>query len=455
MRGIILALLCSVWGLVLCAQAVAPEIAFTNVNVLPMTSKRVLRNQTVLVRSSVIYKIGPSRKIKPIDGALIIDGTGKFLLPGISEMHAHIPLREQDNDELARETMLLFLCNGVTAIRGMLGDPYHLVLQDQISTGRVLGPRIVTASPTLNGTTAKTPEEGREKVLLYKQQAYDFLKIHPGLSLPTMEAIVQAAKETGMPFSGHVPAEVGIERALHMGYASIDHLDGYVEGLAPAPANTSMPTGSWFGYDRAGLADLKKIPALVRATKESGTWIVPTQSLLEGWYSPMSGLEMVNQSEMRYMASGTLLKWRTFKQQLLNSPGYHIDSAEVFIALRRQILREMEKQQVPFLLGSDAPQVGHVPGFSIHREMQALYDAGLSNYTILKSGTANPAQFFGKEGVYGTIVRLATADLLLLDANPLEDIRNMQRIAGVMVQGRWLSSTWIAHTLSKIEAKYK
>lgn len=434
------------------AQVTAPEIAFTHVNVLPMTGKKILRDQTVLIRSSVIYKIGASSKIKPIENALIIDGTGKFLMPGISEMHAHIPLPDDRNNELVRETMLLYLSQGVTLIRGMLGDPFHLTLQDQVSTSQLVGPRIYTASPSLSGTTARTPEEAAQLVRQYKKDNYDFLKIHPGLSLATMNAIVRTAKELGIPFAGHVPKDVGIQRALQMGYASIDHLDGYVEGLAPAvDASTE---GSWFGYDLIRQVDIKKIPELVRATRKADTWIVPTESLLEQWYSPLSGLELVNLPEMRYMASGTLLKWRTFKQQLNNAPGYNPQAAAAFIALRRLILREMEKQGVNLLLGSDSPQVGQVPGFSIQREMQVLAAAGLSNYTILRSGTANPARFFGKEGTYGTVVPLATADLLLLDANPLEDIKNMQRIMGVMVQGRWMSAPWLAQRLAIIEARH-
>ena len=453
-RLICLLALLSGYAAGLAAQAVAPEIAFTHVNVLPMTGRKVLRDQTVLIRGSVIYKVGPAKKIKPLENALRIDGSGKYLLPGISEMHGHIPVREGQDDALVRETMLLYLCNGVTLLRGMLGDPYHLVLQDQVSTGKVLGPRIYTASPSLNGNSAKTPEEGRQKVREYKRAQYDFLKIHPGLSLPTLEAIAQSAREEGLPFSGHVPAEVGIQRALALGYASIDHLDGYVEGLVAVPKATSPHTASYFGYDQTGRADPKKIPGLVKATKASGTWIVPTQSLLERWFEPISGPEMVNRPEMRYMPPATLLKWRVFKQQLLDSPAYHPDTAEAFLSLRRQLLREMEKQGVQLLLGSDSPQVGNVPGFSIHSEMQALANACLSPYTILRSGTANPARFFGKEGVYGTVVPLATADLILLDANPLDDIRNMQRIAGVMTQGRWLSASWIAQWLSVIEAKY-
>ncbi|MFM8449011.1 MAG: amidohydrolase family protein [Haliscomenobacter sp.] len=451
MKSLVLFLASLSWVLA-SAQVTAPEIAIIHVHVLPMTGKKVLHDQTVLIRSSVIYKIGPSARIKPIENALVIDGTGKYLMPGISEMHAHIPLPDERNNELVRETMLLYLSQGVTLIRGMLGDPFHLTLQDQVSTGQLLGPRIYTASPSLSGATARTPEEAVQKVWQYKKDNYDFLKIHPGISLATMEAIVRTAKEAGMPFAGHVPQEVGIHRALEMGYASIDHLDGYVEGLAPSAATPAA--GSWFGYNQVNEVNAKKIPALVKATRKSGTWIVPTESLLEQWYSPLSGLELVNLPEMRYMPAGTRLKWRTFKQQLNTTPGYNRDTAAAFIALRRQILRAMEKKKVNLLLGSDSPQVGQVPGFSIHREMQALAAAGLSNYSILRSGTANPARFFGKEGTYGTVVPLATADLLLLDANPMDDIKNMQRIAGVLVQGRWMSAPWLAQRLAIIEARH-
>ncbi|MBV6427814.1 MAG: Adenine deaminase [Haliscomenobacter sp.] len=438
------------WG-----QATAPEVAFVNVSVIPMTGKRVLRNQTVLVRGPVVYKIGPAKKIKPIDGALVIDGTGKYLMPGISEMHAHIPVPAGENDELVRETLLLYLSNGITIIRGMLGDPYHLALQDKISTGKVLGPRIYTSSPSLNGNTVKTPEEAQQKVAQYKKEGYDFLKIHPGITLPVMEALVQTAREAGIPFAGHVPVEVGVRKAIEMGYASIDHLDGFVEGLVPESAHPDFAQSGLFGYNFTNLADSRRIPELVKAVKKAGVWIVPTQSLLAQWTSPMSGVEMTNLPEMRYMASATLVQWRTAKQQQLQNPRFNADTSKTYIALRQRILREMEKQKVGLLLGSDAPQVGNVPGLSIQREMQALSEAGLSNYTILKSGTANPARFFGVEGVYGTIVRGATADLLLLEGNPLEDIRQMERIAGVMSQGRWISKGWLAQRLAIIEAKYR
>ncbi|MEY4134779.1 MAG: hypothetical protein RL386_1129 [Bacteroidota bacterium] len=435
------------------AQLTAPEIAFTHVHVISMDGSKVLRDQTVIIRGSVVYQIGPAKKIQPGKDAYIIQAKGKFLMPGISEMHAHIPVPKAGDESVLEETLLLYLCNGITVIRGMLGDPFHLILQDRASTGKILSPRIYTASPSLNGNSVKTPEEARQKVVQYAAERYDFLKIHPGIDLSVMEALAAQAKASRIAFAGHVPAAVGIHKALSLGYSAIDHLDGFVEGLIPDTTGLRMEDNNWFGYPFTNLADQRRIKPLVKATSKAGTWIVPTQSLLVNWYAPISGAELVNRPEMQYIAPGTRFQWQRFKQQIVDHPKYHPDTARQFIDLRKQILREMERRNVNLLLGSDAPQVGNVPGFSIHAEMKALHEAGLSNFTILKSATVNPARFLGAEGAFGVIRRGASADLLLLDGNPLEDIANMQRITGVMTLGRWMTAEWIAAQLAAIAAK--
>ena len=435
------------------AQMITQEIAFVHVNLLPMEGKKILRDQTVLVKGSIVYKVGPSKKIQPEKDAYIIDGKGKFLMPGISEMHAHIPIPKEGDESLLEETLLLYLCNGITVVRGMLGDPYHLLLQDRASTGKILSPRIYTASPSLNGNTVKTPEEARRKVIGYAAERYDFLKIHPGISLPVMEALVEQARLSKIPFAGHVPVQVGIRRALSMGYAAIDHLDGYIEGLLQDTTGLKIEDNNWFGYPFTNQVDLRKIKGIVKETAKSGTWIVPTQSLLVNWYAPISGAELINRPEMRYISPATRFQWQRFKQQIISDPRYNPEMAGRFIGIRNQLLREMDRQKVNLLLGSDAPQVGNVPGFSIHAEMAALHAAGLSNYAILRSGTVNPAKFLGAEGAFGIIKRGASADLLLLDGNPIEDIANMRRIAGVMSLGRWMPASWIADRLEAIAAK--
>lgn len=434
-----------------------PLTVFTNVNVLPMHGAAPVLMQpgrTVLVEGSKIKYIGTAAFKLP-EGTAVIDGTGKYLMPGIAEMHAHIPVPAEGDTSLVEETLFLYLSNGITTIRGMLGQPYHLQLREQVAGGELLGPRIYTSSPSLNGNSVQSPEEALRKVEQYAADGYDFLKIHPGIRLPVMQELVKAAKKEGIPFAGHVPVAVGVERALDFGYATIDHIDGYVEGLVPGTAGVSPDSNGLFGYNFTDLADPGRIPELVEHTRNRGVAIVPTQSLLVRWMSPASGAEMATQPEMIYVPAGMRYQWRQTKDRIIGGEGYRPEQAERFIDLRRQLLREMDRQGVMLLLGSDAPQVFNVPGFSIQHEMQALAEAGVRPVTILKSGTMNVAKFFGQEGQFGAVQEGAAADLLLLDANPLEDISHMQRIAGVMVAGRWLPRQEIDRRLAELAAKYE
>jgi imidazolonepropionase-like amidohydrolase len=433
----------------------AGDLAFTNVNVLPMTENTVLPDQTVIVRDGKIWKMGPVAEL-PLKGeGTVIDAKGQYLLPGISEMHAHIPTPREGDDENVRETLFLYLSNGITTIRGMLGQPYHLELKEQIAAGDILSPRVYTSSPSCNGNTVQTVEEAQTKVAQYAADGYDFLKIHPGIKLDVFTELVNTARKEGIAFSGHVPVDVGVDRAIDFQYASIDHLDGYIDGLVPKTDDFDPNAGGLFGYNFTDAADPAVIPDLVRRTKEAGIWIVPTQSLLARWVSPKTGAEMTTEPEMKYVAPGTRFSWRQSKDQIIGQEDYTPGTAEKFIGLRRQLLKEMEKQGVDLLLGSDAPQIFNVPGFSIQHEMQAMADAGLSNYAILRSGTANPARFFGQEGEYGVVQEGSSADLILLSANPLEDIRNMQNPQGVMVRGQWMDRAFLDEKLAEIEAKYE
>lgn len=431
------------------------EIAFVGVHVLPMTGKDLLSNQTVIVKNGKISEIDAKGSIQPSATAYIVEAEGKYLLPGIAEMHAHVPTPVDGNDEMVKETLFLYLSNGITLIRGMLGQPYHLELKKKISSGEILGPRLYTSSPSFNGNSVKTKEEARQKVTQYKKDGYDFLKIHPGVQLDVFEEIVNTSRKVGITYAGHVPAAVGIRRAIAFRYASIDHLDGYIDGLVPKTFHIDRNQGGLFGYNFTGRADKANIVDLVKRTQKNNIWIVPTQSLLVRWVSPKSSAEMANEPEMVYIKPATRLQWRQSKEQTIAGMNYNADTARLFIDLRNQLLKEMEKQGVNLLLGSDAPQVFNVPGFSIQHEMQSMAAAGVSNYTILQSGTANPAKFFKAAGQFGTIQKGAAADLILLDANPLNDITNMQYRAGVMVGGKWLSKDFIEAKLAAIAQKYQ
>lgn len=428
--------------------------AFTNVHVLPMNQEGVLENQTVIIKKGKIYKIGPAKKVKVPRKAIKIDGEGKYLMPGLAEMHAHIPVPQDGDDELVQETLFLYLSNGVTTIRGMLGDPYHLSLKKKIAAGNILSPRVYTSSPSMNGNTVSSKLEAIEKVTQYQQDGYDFLKIHPGIKKDVFDELVATANKVGIPFSGHVPADVGVHHALESRYASIDHLDGYIDGLVPKEHEIDRTKGGFFGYNFTSLTDEAEIAALAKKTKSYGVWIVPTQSLFTRWFSPQDGAAIAAEPEMKYMSPKTLFAWRQSHQSLINNESYSAETYQVFLQRRQALLRGLHKAGVNLLLGSDAPQVFNVPGFSLQHEMKAMSEAGLSNFTILHSGTVNPARFFKSEGSYGTIVKGASADLILLSANPLEDIENMQEQLGVMVRGEWLSKAMIDEKLAAIAKKY-
>lgn len=429
-------------------------IAITNVNVLPMNKETILKNQTVLIKNGKIESISNAKKTKLPANAQIIKAKGKYLMPGISEMHAHIPIPKDGNDENVRETLFLYLSNGITTIRGMLGNPYHLELKAQVAKEQILSPRVYTSSPSMNGNSVKSIEIAEEKVRQYKKDGFDFLKLHPGLSLAIFDKIVETSKEVGMTYSGHVSTGVGVHHSIESNYASIDHLDGYIEGLVPASANVDPSENGFFGFNFTDLADKSAIPSIAKKTKKNNVWVVPTQSLMVHMASSMDGNVLAARDEMKYVSAKTRYAWRNSKQQIANDPEFDVDKSNRFLAIRDEILLELHKAGVGILLGSDAPQVFNVPGFSIQHEMKSMANAGMSNYEILKSGTINPAQFFKAEGQYGVIAKNASADLILLHENPLKSIENMSKIEGVMVRGKWLSRAFLDERLEQIAKKY-
>ena len=430
------------------------DFAITNVFVLDMNSGQMLPDQTVMVRKGHIIELTDSRTAKIPVGFTLIEGRNKYLIPGLAEMHAHIPVGSV-TDDLVKETLFLYLSGGVTTIRGMLGHPLHLELKETIVADNIISPRVYTSSPSLNGNTVRTKEEAREKVTQYHREGYDFLKIHPGILREVFDELVVTAGDVGIPFAGHVPVDVGIDHAIASGYASIDHLDGYIDGLAPGDKKDLMESGGFFGILYATIADESKIPGLVTRTKEAGIAVVPTQTLMTRWLSPTPAAEMVNEPEMRYMSPSTRYSWRQGKERLLNDLNYEQKTYDRFIYLRNKLIKEMFDNGVLVLLGSDAPQVFNVPGFSIHHEILTYRDAGLTPFQILQTGTVNVAKYFGKEKSFGKIAKGMAADLVLLHDNPLTDIGNVNRIAGVMYRGHWLPRETIDKILNQIAEKHK
>lgn len=225
------------------------DIVFRGVNVVPMDRERVIDNQTVVVRNGRITAMSNEGSVTVPANALVVDAKGKFLTPGWAEIYAYVP--PIDDIEPMKEVLTLYLANGSTTIRGILGHPKHLELRSKINSGEILGPHFYATGPSVNGQTVKTVARGAEMVREQKAAGYDSLKLHPGLTTETFPAIAKTAQEVGIPFVGHVSLNVGVWRAIDAHYSSIDHLDGFIDAITPGSDTLAEPEtglfGAWIG----------------------------------------------------------------------------------------------------------------------------------------------------------------------------------------------------------------
>ena len=430
------------------SQAAAPPdtgvTAFVDVTVIPMDTERLVPGQTVLVRDGRITAIGRSGAVQVPRGARRIEARGKFLLPGLAEMHAHVPGGNASNADIAR-VLLLYTANGITTIRGMLGHPRHLELRAALARGDVLGPRLITAGPSLNGNSVPDGATAQRLVAEQKAAGYDFLKIHPGIGRSTFDSLAAAAVQLGMRLAGHVPLDVTLDGALRHHFWTIDHLDGYAEALAAGNVPTPAPASEFFGGNLTPWFDTTRIDDLVRRTVAAGVAQVPTEILFENLAANASIDLLRARPEHRYVSAKTLDQWATQTESIVEGLGP--DALGRLVAMRRRLIKAMQDGGVLLVLGSDAPQIWNVPGFSMHRELESLVAAGLTPYQALRTGTTNVATLLGEPAPAGTVAVGARADMVLLDANPLEDVSRTRAIAGVMLAGRWWPSAELARRL--------
>ncbi|HSA54405.1 MAG TPA: amidohydrolase family protein, partial [Gemmatimonadaceae bacterium] len=383
-------------------QTQAAAVAITNVSVIPMDRERVLANQTVVVQGGRITSVGPAGGPVPA-GATVVDGRGKFLIPGLAEMHAHVP-GGQAPPELVERVLSLFVLNGVTTIRSMLGDPLHLRLRAQIASGERLGPRFVASGgPSFSGNSASSPGVAMQLVRDQKAAGYDLLKIHPGVPRAAFDSMAATARQLGIPFAGHVPLDVGYHRALEARYSTIDHIDGFLEAILRDGAPVTSAQSQFFGINLVEHVDEAKIVPLARATRAAGVAIVPTEGFLVGRYGTLPADSLVARPEMRYWLPNQVNQWANDKRN--TDAQVPAATRARFLELRRKVLKALQDEGVLLLLGSDAPQLWDVPGFSIPRELGYYVDAGLTPYQALATGTINVARFFGWEAESGTIAQ--------------------------------------------------
>ena len=411
--------------------------AFVGVNVIPMDEERVLENQTVIVRDGRIAEMGPADETDVPEGATEIDGDGHYLVPGMAELHGHIPSPEEQ-PEYTDDVLFLFVANGVTTVRGMQGQPGQLALREKANSGEIVSPSLYLAGPAFSGGSIDSPEAARERVRQQHEEGWDYLKILGGLTVEEYDAMAEAAHEVGIPFVGHVPGDVGLMHALEKEQQTIDHVDGYIEYLngAEGPVNEDS------------------LAKAVERTLEAGTAIVPTMALWETLQGTASLETLTGYEALQYLPPDMVASWTESHENRLQNPDFDASRAQQVIDNRMRILTALYEGGVPILFGTDAPQQFSVPGFSIFLETERMADAGMTPYDILKSGTADMGAYFEDKDQFGTIEPGARADLILLEANPLEDIARLSDQAGVMVRGQWLSKEDIQARLDEIAASY-
>jgi imidazolonepropionase-like amidohydrolase len=401
-----------------------------------MDSDRVLSDQTVVVTGDRITALGPSSGTKVPGGATRVEGRGKYLMPGLAEMHGHIPPPTSPR-EFIDDVLFLYVANGVTTVRGMQGAPGQLELREAAKRGDIVSPNLYLAGPAFNGNSVKTAEDAVARVRQQKSEGWDLLKVLGGLSVESYDAMAKTAKEAGIRFAGHVPAAVGVVHALDMGQATIDHIDGYAELLG----GESKPV------------DEKAMQDLVARTKKAGTAIVPTLVVWETLRGPITLESRTSLPELKYLPRQYVEQWTKAVAGRLKNPDFNAANAKIYIENRLRVLRALHQAGVVILLGSDAPQQFNVPGFSIHHEMKRMLDAGMTVHDVIESGTASVGEYFKAQDQFGTIAVGKRADLVLVDANPLQRVENMSRRSGVMVRGRWLPQSEIEAKLAQIAAR--
>jgi imidazolonepropionase-like amidohydrolase len=417
-----------------------------------MDRKVVLERQTVVVRDGRIASVGPAASAQIPATAVRIDGRGKYLMPGIAEMHAHVPPGAA-TEQGVKDLMFQYIANGVTTIRGMLGAPYQLELRERLARGEILGPTFYVGAPSLNAKTAPTADVAVKLVREYKAAGYDFLKVHPGMTREAYDGMVATSREVGITWAGHVSRHYGAPHAMDTRQSTIDHLDGFVEASVPPGTDPLAPLA-----ELIRVADASRFPGLARRSKEAGVWHVPTMLVWQNLFSVAETPEQIAaRDEMKYAPPAQVLTWiqqKRTRDGLNASQGLTPADLKRYMELRAQMLKAVVDADGLLLMGTDSPQLFMVPGFALHRELGIMASAGLTPYQILRSGTVNVAQYAREhlkvDGNFGVVAPGMRADLVLLDANPLQDVANLLKRSGVMVKGTWISAGEIRAGLEAI-----
>jgi imidazolonepropionase-like amidohydrolase len=448
-------------GPVLAAPAVAADAALvlSHATVIDVASGALQPDQAVVIEGDRIISIGPSAKARLPKGAQVVDVTGKFLIPGLWDMHVHTIF----GDWLPKDEKIilpLFVANGITGVRDMGGDLEELkVWRAQIAAGKLLGPRMVISGPMLDGPVPRFPSsapvknaaDGKRIVDELKKSGADFIKIQSLIPRDGYFAAADEAKKLGIPFVGHVPDAVRASEAANAGQRSVEHFTGVFEGCSTI--EDQLMTGPKGPGRFVETYDPAHAQVLIALFAKNQTWQVPTLVWEHGQW-------LIDESDFSHdpltkyaPAAWKDRTWPMFTKDILKDMDTDpLPVRERFTQMELEMVNRMHKAGVPFLAGTDTAAGVHVfPGFSLHEELTYFVKAGLTPLEALQTATRNPALFFGKTADLGSVEPGKLADLVLLDANPLDDIHNTQKIRAVVLAGHYLSRERLNAMLHEVE----
>jgi imidazolonepropionase-like amidohydrolase len=449
-------------------QAQEKDLAFVDVSVASMERPEALEHQTVIVRNGRIATVGPLQSVRLPDSAERIDGRGKFLMPGLADMHVHF-IREAltpdverpmptagrqpgipasastDYDLENRAYALMVLANGVTTVRNMWGSNAIRDLADSINSDRVSGPHIYSTRPITDGNPplwrstriVETEEDAENAVRADERDGYIAVKVYSSLSKRGYDAIIAAARRVRLPVVGHVATSVGLDGAIAARQDSIEHLDSFLRVLAPESRTLA---------DALQHADLTRLMPMVRAIKDADMWVCPTTGVGDRPRTDSVWLEQAS-----FVPQDVFRRYRRMYPNADADPRSTLEARAIYVG----IVRALHAGGVHLLLGTDTFKLGTLPGYSLHAELETFVSAGLSPYEAIRAGTVEAAKFLHQENEFGAVREGLRADLLLVDGNPLADVKNASRISGVVAAGRWLTTQAITGRLTDLRTGYR
>lgn len=447
----------------------ASVLALTHVTVIDMTGAPPKPHMTVIITGNRITSMGRAGKVRVPSGAQVIDAAGKFLIPGLWDMHVHFT-------EIER-SFPLFIANGVTGVRNMGGDlEDSLRWRAAVVSGKLLGPRIVTCGPIVDGPqpaahgptiVVGTPAEGRQTVDMLKQRGADFVKVYDRLPRDAYFAIIDEAKKQGLPVVGHVPLSLTSVEASDAGQESIEHLGSILESTSTIETelhqleSASEPVTDPSEFPRRIAArgermlntyDEQKARQVFATFVRNQTWQVPTLEFK--WAQTfIDDITRKGDARLKYIPESEQQWWSPQKNFFARyrTPEYIVFRKRLF-QKELELVGAMHRAGVPFMTGTDLSGAYVFAGFSLHHELELFVQAGFTPMAALQAATRNPAIFLGELSSQGTVERGKIANLVLLEANPLENIRNTQRIDAVVLDGRYLPKETLQRMLADVEA---